>query len=84
MYMIVKHPSCKDIEELNSAIAEEPENKTLVLSLARHTNVNFFAQTWVAHLIAHLAQHKEELIIRDAYHSWTPASQDRFTTNIDG
>ena len=84
MYIIVKNPSCKEIEELNHAIANELEDSTIVLSLARHTNVNFFAQTWIAQLLSHLAQRKGKLIIRDAYHRWTPKCEERFTANIDG
>ena len=84
MFQIGQNPLCSDIEELNRITAREPATEALVLSLARHTNVNFFAQTWVAQLIANLAQRKEGLIVRDAYKSWTPSPLDRFTTNIDG
>lgn len=84
MFSIGKNPLCSDIEELNNAILKKPEDETLMLSLARHTNVNFFTQTWIAQLIADLAQRGGELVIRDAHDCWTPVPLDRFTTNIDG
>ena len=83
MFSIRRNPSCHDIEKLNNKIAQKSEDETLVLSLARHTNVNFFCQTWVAQLIAHLAQRNGQLVIRDAHHIWEPYP-NRFTTEIDG
>ena len=84
MFLIGKNPLCSDIETLNSAISKVPKDKALILSLPRHTNVNFFAQTWVAQLIAHLAHRQGELVIRDAYDKWSPVPLDRFTANVDG
>ena len=85
VHSIGQNPSCHDIEDLNRSIAQESEDQILVLSLARDTNSKFFAQTWIAQLIAHLAQRQGGLAVRDNYFSWTAASPlDRFTTNIDG
>ena len=85
MHSIGQNPSCHDIEDLNRSIAQESEDQILVLSLARDTNSKFFAQTWIAQLIAHLAQRQGGLAVRDNYFSWTAASPlDRFTANIDG
>ena len=82
---INQNPSCHDIEKLNNEIARKPGDQALVLLLARETNSKFFSQTWIAQLIAHLAQGKGGLVVCDYYHSWTAASPlDRFTTNIDG
>ena len=83
MFSIHRNPSCLDIEKLNKRISQEFEGETLILSLARHTNVNFFCQTWVAQLIAHLAQQKGQLVIRDAHNNWE-SYPDRFTAKIDG
>lgn len=84
MFLIGKNPLCSDIEKLNNAISQEPRDKTLILSLARHTDVNFLAQTWIAQLIAHLAQREEGLMLRDAHNSWKRLPLDRFMGNIDG
>ena len=84
MFSIDKNPLCSDVEDLNNAISQEPEDKPLVLSLARHTNVNFFTQTWIAQLLAHLAQREGGLVIRDAYDRWIPMPRERFMDNIDG
>lgn len=85
VHSIGQNPSCHDIEDLNRSIAQESEDQILVLSLARDTNSKFFAQTWIAQLIAHLAQRQGGLAVRDNYFSWTAASPlDRFTANIDG
>ena len=84
VFSIDKNPLCSDIERLNCAISKIPKDEALVLSLARHTNVNFFAQTWVAQLIAHLVRRQGDLIIRDAHSNWSPLPFDRFTANIDG
>ena len=82
---INQNPSCCDIEKLNNEIALKPGDQTLVVLLARETNSKFFAQTWIAQLIAHLAQRKEGLVVRDYYHDWTEGKTlRRFTTNIDG
>ena len=83
MLSIYRNPSCLDIEKLNNRILQEYEDETLILSLARHTNVNFFCQTWVAQLVMHLAQRNGQLVIRDAHNNWEPCP-DRFTTEIDG
>ena len=84
MFNISKNPQCIEIEKLNNTISEKPADETLVLSLARHTNVNFFTQTWIAQLIAHLAQREGRLVIRDAHRSWEPPPRERFIANIDG
>lgn len=85
MSLIGQNPSCCDIEKLNNEIALKPEDQTLVLLLARETNSRFFAQTWIAQLIAHLVQRREGLTVRDYYHDWTEEKTlRRFTANIDG
>ena len=84
MFSIGRNPSCHDIEELNNTIAREPGDKAVLLSLARETNAKFFSQTWIAQLIAHLAQRRGRLAVRDAHSSWTPLPLERFTNNIDG
>ena len=85
MSLIGQNPACCDIEKLNNEIALKPRDQTGALLLARETNSKFFAQTWIAQLIAHLGQRREGLVVRDYYHDWTEEKTSRrFTTNIDG
>ena len=84
IFSIPSKPSCFQLEKLNIALERVPVDDPIVLSLARNTRSNFFAETSIAQLISHLAQRPGRLVIRDAHNSWLPVPNNRFVSRIDG
>lgn len=77
--------TCLEIEELNRAISEVPESESVEIYLPRTFRPPFFAATTLAQCLSHHARRTGRLLIRDAYHDWTPQhSSDRFLCTIEG